>query len=134
MGCGHHGSLKVISHSFSPSISLHIPCPQHVDISRVGPLVLRNQTVLSSPGPFSLFIHQLRLCLRLCGCVESWGPSPFPHPSLSCPPTFCLLTWPRVMLGPDPQAPVCVCVIRPSPPRSDVLSVGSASVCVCQCR
>lgn len=60
---------------------------------------------LSQPGP--LFIHQL--CLRLCGCVRSWGSSPLPHPSLpKHPPTVCLLTWPRVVLGPGPRAPVCV--------------------------
>lgn len=71
VGCGHHAAVKVISYSFSPDVSPHIPCPQHVSGSRVGPRVLRDQTSLSSPGPLCLFIHQLCLCLRLCGCVGS---------------------------------------------------------------
>lgn len=53
----------------------HIPCPQHVSGSRVGP----PHSIITA-RPLCLFIHQL--CLRRCGCVASWGPSPFPHSSL----------------------------------------------------
>lgn len=41
--------------------------------------------------------------------------------SLHCPPTVCLLTWPRVFLGPDPVAPLLVCVCRMPPTLSTVM-------------
>lgn len=83
-----------------------------MSVSRVGPLVLRVQTALSWPGP--LFIHQLCLCLRLCGCVGSWGPSPFPHPAVSLLPTYCLSAdVARGRCGPWPSGPcACICVSR----------------------
>lgn len=81
VGCGHHVLVKVIS--FSPNVSPHIHCPQHVSVSRVRLLGLRGRTVLSSLGLLlgCLFIYQL--CLKLCGCVRSEGLSSFLHPSLT---------------------------------------------------
>ena len=135
MGCGHQGSVKVISYSFSPNVSPHIPCPQHVPVSRVGLLILRDQTIIARP--LYLFIHQLCLCLRLCGCVRSWGPSPFPHPSLSNSLCFSLLPTNRLSAdvargrsGPWPLGPsVCMCVVRPSSPCGAVIG----GICVCLC-
>lgn len=98
---------------FSPNVSPHIFCPQHVSVSRVGPLVLRNQTAVSFPGPYACsFISS--------ASVSDWmgalGAGVFLISlTLSCPPTVCLLTWPRVILGPGPRAPVCVCILFAPP-------------------
>ncbi len=98
-----------------------------------------NSAIIARPP---LLVHSSALSQIVWVCREL-GSLSFPSPlsltlslSLSCPPTVCLLTWPGVVLGSGPRAPVCVyvCVVRPSPPSGTVLSVGSASVCVCRCR
>lgn len=120
------GSKRSCLTLFLPSVLPHILCPQHVSVSRVWLVVLRNQTALSLPGPlFCLFIHQLCLCLRMCGCVRLLGSLTFssPHFSLPRPPTVCLSCSETRPLWPPAHGA----------PRSLALSVGSASVCVCQC-
>lgn len=123
VGCGHHGSVKVISYSFSPNVSPHIPCPQHASGSRVGPLVLRDQTALSSPGPFACsFISSVSVsdCVGVSGAgVPLLSLTPLSlalspaHPPSVCwrgPGSFWALA-----LG-----PLCVCVSF-APPNPAVM-------------
>lgn len=131
VGCGHHGSVKVISYSFSPSVSPHIPCPQHVSGSRVGPLVLRDQTALWLPGPFACsFISSVSVS-DYVGVSGAGVPSPFPHPFLSPvhPPSVCWRGpgsfW-ALTLGPQ-----CVCVCH-SPLLTPWRCV-IGGICVCLC-
>ena len=86
VGCGHPGSVKVISCSFSPNVSPHVPFPQHVSVSRVGPLVPRSQTALSLPGNLSL-VHSSALSRRRYGVGASGSSDPSPFP-LAPHPTF----------------------------------------------
>lgn len=112
VGCGHHGSVKVISYSSSSNISPHIPCPQHVYISRVGLLRPTQQNAITARPLFLVHSSALPLSQIVWVCRGAGVPllSLYPSHSLSLPATHRLSADVArgVVLGPDPQAPVCV--------------------------
>ena len=135
MGCGHHGLVKVISYSFSPNFSPHIPCPQHVSVSKGGasrPTRPNSAIIIARPlvhsSALSLSLSQtVWVCRELGVPLLSLTPLSLSRSrSRSCPPTVRLLTWPGVVLG--PRAPVCVYVCC-SPLPSRVIG----GICVCLC-